>query len=94
MDILDASESKSSAPATDQVKADLLKCCKNTIDMHGENNPMMVCSECKQVIKCFKEEKAFRNYQRFCHSRHRRILATHYSIWWVIVFKSYDTFST
>lgn len=76
------------------VDSKLLKCCSDTIDMHGKNNPMMVCSECKQIIKCFDEEKAYRNYQRFCSSRHRKILATVYSKWWVVVFKSYDTFTT
>ena len=72
----------------------LMECCAETIEMHGENNPMMVCSSCKQIIKCFSEEKAFRNYQRFCDSRHRRILATNFASWWVVVFKSYDTFSS
>lgn len=78
----------------DEEVAGPMDCCKRTIDMHGENNPMMVCSECKQIIKCFEEEKAFRNYRRFCQSRHRRILSTRYSNWWVVVFRSYDTYST
>lgn len=80
------------------IKADdrieLLECCKNTIKLHAANNPMMVCSECKQIIKCFDDQKAFRNYQRFCASRHRRILATSYEERLVIVFRSYDTYST
>ena len=72
---------------------DLKVCCTATIDQHADNNPMMVCSDCKQIIKCFDQERAFRNYKRFCASRHRRILATQHLKWWVIVFKSYDTFT-
>jgi hypothetical protein len=72
----------------------LLDCCKQTIKMHAANNPMMVCSDCKQIIKCFDDEKAFHNYQRFCASRHRRILATSFSDRFVVVFRSYDTYST
>ena len=79
-------------PPSDQ-EAELRDCCVQTIDMHAKNNPMMVCGQCKQIIKCFDDEKAFRNYKKFCLSRHRKILATQYSPWWVIVFKSYDTFT-
>jgi hypothetical protein len=69
-------------------------CCKRTIDMHAANNAMMVCSDCKQIIKCFDNERSFRNYQVFCASRHRRILATHYSQRRIVIFRSYDTYST
>ena len=71
-----------------------LECCQKTIDMHAANNPMMVCSDCKQIIKCFSDERAYKNYQRFCASRHRRILATSYNSSYVVVFRSYDTYST
>lgn len=74
--------------------AQLKDCCTLTIEQHADNNPMMVCSQCKQIIKCFDQERAFRNYKRFCMSRHRRILATEHTKWWVIVFKSYDTFTS
>lgn len=73
---------------------ELLDCCKKTIQLHAANNPMMVCSDCKQIIKCFDDDKAFRNYQRFCASRHRRILATSFENRRIIVFRSYDTYST
>ncbi len=72
----------------------LLDCCKKTIKMHAANNPMMVCSDCKQIIKCFDDERAYKNYQRFCASRHRRILATQFDNRYIVVFKSYDTYST
>ncbi|MFW7380302.1 MAG: hypothetical protein ACOH5I_15935 [Oligoflexus sp.] len=75
-------------------RIELLDCCKKTIKQHAANNPMMVCSDCKQIIKCFDDEKAFRNYQRFCASRHRRILATSFEDRLVVVFRSYDTYST
>ena len=69
-------------------------CCKLTIDMHAANNPMMVCPQCKQIIKCFDELKTYNNYRRFCLSRHRRILTDNYNGWLVVIFKSYDAFSS
>jgi|GEM_PF-1348755 hypothetical protein len=72
---------------------ELLECCKRTIQMHAKNNPMMVCGECKKIIKVFDNEKAYRNYQRFCMSRHRRFLATHFMGRHVITFKNYDSYS-
>ncbi len=79
------------APSLDD-NGELKGCCKKTIDLLGENNPMMVCGDCKQIIKCFDNEKAYRNYQLFCRSRHRSFLATFFEPWWVVVFRSYDTY--
>ena len=87
-------DSKSITDQTQDGMVELLNCCKQTIDMHAAKNPMMVCSTCKQIIKCFDKEKAFINYQRFCASRHRRILATTYAGRHTVVFRSYDTYST
>ncbi len=72
---------------------ELLECCRRTIHMHAKNNPMMVCSECKKIIKVFDNEKSYKNYQRFCLSRHRRFLATSYAGQHVITFKNYDSYS-
>lgn len=72
---------------------ELLDCCRRTIQMHAKNNPMMVCSDCKKIIKVFDNEKAYKNYQRFCQSRHRRFLATQYAGRHVITFKDYDSYS-
>lgn len=83
-----------SGEARDPRRDQLLGCCKKTIEMHAANNPMMVCSDCKQIIKCFDEERPFRNYQRFCASRHRKILATQLGERFVVVFKSYDMYSS
>lgn len=63
-------------------------CCEETIKLHGANNPMMVCASCKQIIKCFDDEKAYRNYVRFCESRHRKILAMPYQKSHVVIFKN------
>ena len=62
-------------------------CCVETIKKHAANNPMMVCGTCKQIIKCFTEEPAYRNYIRFCQSRHRHLLATESSGYLVVVFR-------
>ena len=72
---------------------ELNDCCKNTIRLHAANNPMMVCSDCKQIIKYFDDNKAFRNYQRFCASQHRKIWQPN-SNRLIVVFRSYDTYST
>lgn len=72
---------------------ELLECCKRTIGMHAKNNPMMVCGECKKIIKVFDNDTAYRNYQRFCASRHRRFLATRFGEQHVVIFKNYDSYS-
>ena len=94
MDPLEPGQAEEAASLAHEVGSELKACCALTIDQHADNNPMMVCSDCKQIIKCFDQERAFRNYKRFCQSRHRRILAAQYSKWWVVVFKSYDTYSS
>jgi hypothetical protein len=48
-------------------------CCRQTIRRHVSHNPMMVCPECKIMIKCFSNEKAYNNYVTFCRGRGRRI---------------------
>ena len=96
MDVFESTEIPTPPPAVveEPQNGQLLSCCKSTIDMHAAYNSMMVCSECKQIIKCFDDQKAFNNYQRFCASRHRKILATEHGGRYVVVFSSYDTYST
>jgi hypothetical protein len=53
--------------------AGLAPCCRRTVQSHVSHNPMMVCPECKLMIKCFNDEKSFNNYVTFCKSRSRRI---------------------
>lgn len=72
----------------------LFKCCQTTIEDHGANNPMMVCSGCKQIIKRFTDQKAFTAYQKFCQSRHRKIFSTTFNQWHIVIFKSYETFTS
>lgn len=70
----------------------LRNCCINTINLHARFNPMMVCSECKHIIKCFKDKDAYDKYFIFCRSRKRQIAVGHLNEYYTIVFKSYDTF--
>jgi len=79
---------------SDQPAQHLLPCCERTINMHAANNPMMVCGECKQIIKCFSDEGAFKNYQKFCVSRHRKIFTTTYRGNIVVVYRAYQTYSS
>ena len=69
-------------------KKQLVLCCEDTIAQHGANNPMMVCGSCKKIIKSFSDEKAYRNYVRFCESRHRKILAMPYKDTHIVIFKN------
>jgi hypothetical protein len=58
---------------TDSALRSLSPCCRKTIQSHVSHNPMMVCPDCKLMIKCFNDEKSFNNYVIFCKSRSRRI---------------------
>ena len=52
---------------------DLQACCRQTVRSHVAHNPMMVCPDCKIMIKCFADERSFKNYVTFCRSRGRRV---------------------
>ncbi len=67
-------------------------CCVSTISMHVRFNPMMVCADCKNIIKCFDDERAYQNYLKFCQSRRRPILMGRVENYWTIAFRSYDSF--
>ena len=66
-------------------------CCRETIDRHSAFNNMIVCSQCKQILKCFDDVKAFNNYLTFCISRRREIATSQYKNFYIISFKSYDS---
>jgi len=68
-------------------------CCVSTIRIHVRFNPMMVCAECKNIIKCFTDERAFRNYLTFCNSRRRPVLTGRVDEYWTVAFRSYDTYN-
>lgn len=68
-------------------------CCISTIEQHVLNNPMMVCAECKNIIKCFVDERAYDNYLKFCRSRRRPVLTGKIQNHWTIAFRSYDTYT-
>jgi hypothetical protein len=72
--------------------APMSACCENTVQLHAKHNEMMVCNECKQIIKCFREEKPLRAYLKFCESRHRKISTSVFGVWKVVTFASYEKF--
>ena len=74
-------------------QTDLAACCVRTIHIHSRHNRMMVCSDCKQVIKCFTEEQPLRNYLRFCASRARKVTTGTVEGMSIVAYSSYDTFS-
>ena len=65
-------------------------CCRDTVKQHVTFNLMMVCPSCKSLIKCFDDQKAFKNYITFCQSRRREVLVDEYQKYFVVSFKSYD----
>ncbi len=67
-------------------------CCVTTINLHARFNPMMVCSDCKHIIKCFKDEPAYAKYLIFCKSRKRQVAIGRVGEYHTIIFKSYDAF--
>lgn len=71
----------------------LRPCCEGTISLHAANNSMMVCGTCKQIIKCFTDERAYRNYVKFCNSRHRKFITLPHKGYNVVVFKAYEKFN-
>ena len=64
-------------------------CCRQTIRSHVAHNPMMVCPDCKTMIKCFLDEKSFLNYQTFCRSRSRKLQSFTDSGVWFVMFNSF-----
>jgi hypothetical protein len=58
---------------SDDALQGLAKCCRHTVRSHVVHNPMMLCPDCKLMIKCFADEKSFSNYVTFCRTKGRRI---------------------
>ena len=71
---------------------EIAACCVETIRQHVRYNPMMVCADCKNIIKCFSEERAFQNYLTFCRSRRRTVLTGVVGEHYTVAFRSYDTY--
>jgi hypothetical protein len=67
-------------------------CCEATIHLHAKNNAMMVCGTCKHIIKCFLEPVAYKNYVKFCTSRHRKVLTGVIDAYHIVVFRAYEGF--
>ncbi len=72
---------------------ELSACCAATIRQHVKFNAMMVCSDCKNIIKCFDDERAYQNYLTFCRSRKRPVLTGVVENYYTVAFRSYDTYT-
>jgi hypothetical protein len=68
------------------------QCCQDTINALVFDNSMMVCQRCRNLIKAFTDETAFRNYLIFCQSRGRKINAAKLGPYLVVAFKNYITY--
>lgn len=64
-------------------------CCEHTVDTHAHINHIMVCGTCKHIIKVFAEEKPFRNFLVFCHSKGRKVMACKDSTHYIAIYLSH-----
>lgn len=71
---------------------DITSCCRSTIEQLVRDNPMMVCGECKNIIKCFQDDRSFHNYLTFCKSRRRPVVTGMVNGYWTIAFRSYNAY--
>jgi hypothetical protein len=70
----------------------LTPCCRQTVRSHVAHNPMMVCPDCKMMIKCFSDEKSFNNYVIFCKGQSRRIKTVIDSGFYFVMYNNYPVF--
>ncbi len=78
------------APSAPLTADAIAPCCREMVDKLAHINPMMVCGECKQIIKTFRDDRAYRNYIKFCNSRNRTYTTGFYSNQWLVIFHAYD----
>lgn len=71
----------------------IMRCCQATIADHVKHNPMMVCSECKQIIKCFPDIRAYKNFLTFCESRRRAVTVGQVAGYHTVIFRSFGNAS-
>ena len=80
---------KANALKADVALTGLAPCCRQTVRSHVAHNPMMVCPDCKLMIKCFSDERSFNNYVTFCRSRGRRIKTVVDSGFYFVMYNNY-----
>jgi len=83
------SADKLEALMLDSALRGLSACCRQTVRSHVAHNPMMVCPDCKMMIKCFSDERSFNNYVTFCKSRGRRIMSVLDSGFYFVMYKNF-----
>ena len=68
-------------------------CCKKTIMRHAAFNPMILCSGCQHIIKCFNAEKYFSQYVKFCKSRGRKVIVGFIDPYYIVIYRTFDSSS-
>ena len=53
--------------------AGLKACCVKSTNLHARHNQMVACSDCKQVLKFFREARPMQNYLKFCATSRRQV---------------------
>jgi hypothetical protein len=74
-------------------KEALQECCTKTIEELAKNNPMISCTSCQALIKCFTDHTAYTNYISFCLSKKRDIMTHVYNDYYIVIYKkSFDLY--
>lgn len=72
----------------------LSSCCQETIQNHASRNPMLLCHDCRRLIKCFLDQASFKNYVTFCRSRGRTLELGALDPYWIVIFQNYQPLSS
>ena len=70
--------------------ADFSQCCIETVSKHSAVNPMMLCQNCRNLIKCFEDKNAYLNYVKFCESRNRRLILGQTKKFFIVAFSGFN----
>ena len=89
---MDVESQNSIKPVISRTNPGFRECCVKTVKENAKYNPMMVCPECKYLIKCFSDDAAYRNYLKFCHSRGRHVESGWLEPYQVAIFKAFDQY--
>ncbi|MBP9708244.1 MAG: hypothetical protein KBD78_11420 [Oligoflexales bacterium] len=63
-------------------------CCHQTLDTFVAQNDMMVCHQCRRIIKVFRNEPSFDMFMVFCKSKKRLVRTYYQNALWVVSYNA------
>jgi hypothetical protein len=66
----------------------LPECCHQTLDTFVAQNDMMVCHQCRRIIKVFRNEPSFDMFMIFCKSKKRMVKTYYENALWVVSYNA------